>query len=92
MSRIILYFLILLSYSSFSQVQNSNEKPIAEFYDADVKRVTLNGGKLETQFKVYEKKRRYIDASGKEIAKDSIRLRTAEKVDAFFLKEGDKPI
>lgn len=56
MKKIGLLLLLLTSLSIQSQIINSNEKTIGEFYNADVNQFTLNGGKVELQFRLRDPK------------------------------------
>jgi hypothetical protein len=52
MKKLPIYLLLLLSVYINAQIVNSNEKTIGEFYNADVSQFTLNGGKVELQFRL----------------------------------------
>ncbi|WP_026933861.1 hypothetical protein [Christiangramia echinicola] len=63
-----------------AQVKNSNEKVIAEFYDAKKKRVNLDGGKVSLDIKLFDWERGWIYSKSD--------TRSAIKNNAIFFKFG----
>ena len=78
---LILSILLLSSLIGYSQIVNSNKTTLAQFYNADVNRVELNGAKISTQFRLKKWKTPYVYKNHPEI-------KSAEKNNAVFFNLG----
>lgn len=77
----ILTILLLNSLIGYSQIVNSNKTTLAQFFDADVNRVELNGAKISTQLRLKKWKTPYVYKNHPEI-------KSAEKNNAVFFNVG----
>ena len=78
---LILPILLLSNSIGYSQIVNSNKTTIAQFYDADVNRIELNGAKISTQFRLKKGNTPYVYKNHSEI-------KSAEKNKAVFFNVG----
>ncbi|SDR71927.1 hypothetical protein [Christiangramia echinicola] len=76
---LIFFLIIIINTSVHSQIKNSNKTEIAEFYDATLKNLTLNGGELSFQVKLHRFPFKYGNEN---------KEKTAEKWNTFFLDLG----
>lgn len=85
MKKILILSIILLSnVFVHSQIVNSQKNTIGEFYDADVKRVELNGAKVSSQIRLRSFSKAYIFS----VHPDSAKTRSALKHNTFYLNFG----
>ncbi|WP_340202006.1 hypothetical protein [Ascidiimonas sp. W6] len=83
MKKILISIFLLKSIFSMGQVINSNKTTVAQFYNAEVKTIELNGAKVQAQFKLG-----FLSWSDDYVYKNQPEIRSAQKHNTFFLNLG----
>jgi hypothetical protein len=79
--------MLIVSFGT-AQVKNSNKMNVADFFDASSKRVTINKGEFNFQFRLWKDTLHYVSRGERIKASDTIKIRTAEKIQGLFLDGG----